>query len=80
MGEPVSVSPHDGIDVGLHDILDLFSVGDVLNPLGKLGVPDEGVASDNGAGLGSLFEDLTVSYGNDTTARDRDVPSPNRSS
>jgi hypothetical protein len=78
VGQPVSVSAHDGIDVGFHDILELSGVGDVLDPWRELGVPDEIMSPDDRAGLGSLFEDLTVrcDYDKGITATRRTKSAP----
>jgi hypothetical protein len=79
MSEHVSVSSHDGIDLSLHDVLELFGVGDVLYPRWKLRVPDEVVSSNDRASLGCLVEDLTLVIVLMTNKRG-DIPNQRRSS
>jgi hypothetical protein len=59
MGQPVPVSAHDGIDVTLHDTLEVLRIGDVLNPLRQLRVPNEVVTSNDGSCFGCLIENLS---------------------
>lgn len=47
MSQLVPISAQNGIDVTLHDALEVFSIGDVLHPRGQLRVPNEVMTSNN---------------------------------
>jgi hypothetical protein len=56
-----SVPAHDRVNVGLHDALEIGCVGDILHPHRELRVPDEGVTTNDRAGLFGLGKDLVSS-------------------
>lgn len=56
-----SVSTHDRVNVGLHDALEIAGVCDILNPHRELRVPDEGMTTNDRAGLFGLGKDLVSS-------------------